>query len=94
MQGTLDTYRRRLEDMLAEVMEEHYQNGAGHKATFDIASVYERYADLTTLEQAHRLSAEGAGAELERFACEAYIGDGVKLLAEELTNTQTTLAVS
>jgi hypothetical protein len=93
MHDSVDTYRRRLEDMLAEVMEEHYQNGAGHKATFDIAAVYERYADLTTLEQARALQAEHAGAELERFACEAYIGDGVKLLAEELTNTQTTLVV-
>jgi hypothetical protein len=93
MHDSVDTYRRRLEDMLAEVMEEHYQNGAGHKATFDIAAVYERYADLTTLEQARALAAQHAGPELERFACEAYIGDGVKLLAEELTNTQTTLVV-
>ena len=93
MQNSVDTYRHRLEDMLAEVMEEHYQNGAGHKATFDIAAVYERYADLTTLEQANALAAQHAGPELERFACEAYIGDGVKLLSEELTNTQTTLVV-
>ena len=93
MQHPVDTYRQRLEDMLAEVMEEHYQNGAGHKATFDIAAVYERYADLTTLEQARALAAQGADAELQRFACEAYIGDGVKLLSEELTNTQTALTV-
>jgi hypothetical protein len=94
MHDSVDTYRQRLEDMLAEVMEEHYQNGAGHKATFDIAAVYERYADLTTLEQARALQELGAGPELERFACEAYIGDGVKLLSEELTNTQTALTVA
>jgi hypothetical protein len=79
--------------MLAEVMEEHYLNGAGHKATFDIASVYERYADLTTLDQARALRAQHAGPELERFACEAYVGDGVKFLSEQLTNTQTALTV-
>jgi len=94
MHDSVDTYRQRLEDMLAEVMEEHYQNGAGHKATFDIAAVYERYADLTTLEQARGLQELQAGPELERFACEAYIGDGVKLLSEELTNTQTALTVA
>jgi hypothetical protein len=94
MPAAVDTYRQRVEDMMADVMEEHYRNGAGHKATFDIAAVYERYADMTTLAQARSLAAEGAGAELERFACEAYVGDGVKLLSERLTNTQTRLVVS
>src|ERR1041384_926219 len=73
-------------------MEEHYLHAAGRKATFEIAAVYERHADLTTLEQARAL-ASGAPIELHRFACEAYIGDGTKHLSEEIANAEATLLV-
>jgi hypothetical protein len=88
----VETYRARLEEMTAEAMEEHYLHAAGHKGTFEIAAVYERYADLTTLAQARAL-ASGAPVELYRFACEAYVGDGTKHVREEIANAETTLVV-
>ncbi len=94
MATAVDTYRQRLEEMTAEAMEEHYLHAAGHKATFEIAAVYERYADLTTLAQAQALAAGDAPAELYRFACEAYMGDGVKHLSEEVANTEAALVVT
>jgi hypothetical protein len=92
MPVAVDTYRARLEEMTAEVMEEHYLHASGRKATFEIAAVYERYADLTTLEQARAL-ASGAPVELHRFACEAYLGDGTKHVSEEIANAEATLVV-
>jgi hypothetical protein len=92
MPVAVDTYRARLEEMTAEVMEEHYLHASGRKTTFEIAAVYERYADLTTLEQA-RAFASGAPVELHRFACEAYLGDGTKHLSEEIANAEATLLV-
>ena len=93
MPTAVDTYRQRLEDMTAEAMEEYYLHAAGRKPTYEIAAVYERYADLTTLDQARALAAGGAPAELHRFACEAYIGDGTKHLSEEIANTEAALVV-
>ena len=93
MPVAVDTYRARLEEMTAEVMEEHYLHAAGRKPTYEIAAVYERYADLTSLEQARAL-ADGAPVELHRFACEAYLGDGTKHLSEEIANAEAALVVS
>jgi hypothetical protein len=90
----VDTYRRRLEDMTAEAMEEYYLHASGRKATYEIAAVYERYADMTTLAQARALAGGGAPGELRRFACEAYMGDGVKHLSEEVANTEAALVVA
>ena len=50
------TYRDRLEEMTAEAMEEYYLHAPATSATYEIAAVYERYADLTTLEQAQALA--------------------------------------
>ena len=94
MATAVDTYRQRLEDMTAEAMEEYYLHASGHKATYEIAAVYERYADLVTLAQARALAADGAPTELHRFACEAYMGDGVKHLSEEVANTEAALVVA
>jgi hypothetical protein len=93
MPTAVDTYRRRLEDMTAEAMDEYYLHAAGRKPTYEIAAVYERYADLTTLEQARALHAEGAPTELYRFACETYIGNGLRHLSEEIANAETSLVV-
>ena len=85
---------RRLEDMTAEALEEYYAHSAGHKPTYEIARVYERYADLTTLEQARALAARARPTELHRFAAEAYVGDGIKHLSEDSANTEATLTVA
>src|SRR2546421_11705631 len=89
----LDTYRRRLEDMTAEALEEDYRHSAGHKPTYEIAAVYERYADLSTLEQARALRNHGTPRELYRFACEAFVGDGLKHLSEQVANAETSVVV-
>jgi hypothetical protein len=93
MPTAVDSYRARLEDMTAEAMEEYYLHAAGLKATYEIAAVYERYADLTTLAQARALAAGDAPRELHRFACEAYIEDGIKHLIEEVANAEASLVV-
>jgi hypothetical protein len=87
-------YRERLEEMTAEALEEYYAHSAGHKRTLEIAAVYERHADLSTLDQARALADEGAPAELRRFAAEAYIGNGVKHLSEDIANTEVDLTVA
>jgi hypothetical protein len=87
-------YRERLEEMTAEALEEYYAHSAGHKRTYEIAAIYERHADLSTLDQARALAEAGAPAELRRFAAEAYVGNGVKHLSEDIANTEAELTVA
>jgi hypothetical protein len=87
----VSSYRQRLEDMTAEALEEYYRHSAGLKPTLEIAAIYDRYADLSTLEQVHALSATGAHRELRRFASEAFVGNGVKQLSEQAANTESEL---
>ena len=44
----LDAFRERAERFLAERDEEEYRHFAGHKPDYDLAPIYERYADLTS----------------------------------------------
>ncbi|MDX6522606.1 MAG: hypothetical protein QOI17_119, partial [Gaiellales bacterium] len=76
----LETYRDELEEMTAEALTEYYNHSAGLKPTMEMARVYDRYADLTTLDAARELAEMGAPSELQRFAAEAYVGDGTKQL--------------
>jgi hypothetical protein len=87
-------YRERLEQMTAEAIEEYYAHSAGHKRTYEIAAIYERHADLSTLDQARTLAEAGAPAELRRFAAEAYVGNGIKHLSEAIANTEAELTVA
>jgi len=64
----LPTYRDRLEQMTAEALEEYYNHSAGLKPTMEMARIYERYADMTTLAAAQELNEMDAPAELRRFA--------------------------
>jgi hypothetical protein len=86
-------YRQQLEDMTSEALEEYYRHSAGLKPTLEIAAVYDRYPELSTLEQAHALERDGAHGELRRFACEAFIGNGVKHLTEQAANTEAELTI-
>jgi hypothetical protein len=89
---SLETYRERLEDMSAEVLDEHYRHYAGLKDTLELAPIYERYADLGTLEQAQALAEDGP-RELYRFACETFIGNGLASLQEGAANAEAALTV-
>ena len=93
MPASLDSYRERLEQMSAEALEEHYLHYSGRKATLELGPIYARYADLGTLEQAAAL-AEDAPRELYRFACETYVGNGLRRLQEDLANGEAALSVT
>ena len=73
----LDAYRERADHFIAEEMEEYYLHFAGLKDDFDLESIYERYADLTDVEQAKRIGAAVDGSprvrELWKFSCEGFL---------------------
>jgi hypothetical protein len=79
--------------MTAEALEEEYLHGSGRKATMELSRVYERHADLTTLDTALELAEMGAPTELQRFAAEAYIGNGLKELTDRKANLEASLTV-
>jgi len=80
----LDRFREEAERFLAEREEEEYRHYAGHKPELELEAIYERHADLTSIETATRIGeAEGLRGseprsrrvrELWRFACEGYLG--------------------
>ena len=73
----LDRIREQAEQFLAERDEEEYLHFAGHKPDYDLEAIYERHADLTSLETALRVGEavdETRNRELWRFACEGYLG--------------------
>jgi hypothetical protein len=89
----LETYRDELEEMMAATVAEYYEHNSGRKATMETARIYERYAHLTTREAAVELAEAGAPAELQRFAAEAFIGDGTSQLSDDLLNREASLTV-
>jgi hypothetical protein len=89
----LVSYRDDLEDMTAEALTEYYNHSAGLKPTMEMTRVYDHYAHLTSLESALELAAMGAPTELQRFAAEAYVGDGTKQLTDRAANLEASLTV-
>jgi len=75
----LDDYREQADRFIAAIDEEYYLHYAGHKPSLDLAPTYERFAELTSLEQANRVGAAVDGnrriRELWRFACQGYLGN-------------------
>jgi oligoendopeptidase F len=75
----LDAYRDRVDRFIAELDEEYYLHYAGHKDTLDLEPLYERYPDLSTLEQAQALGEAANGdagvSELWRFASENFLAE-------------------
>lgn len=80
---------------IAELDEEAYLHYAGLKETYDLAPIYERYAELTKLETALALGASLDGGrrtrELWRFSCEGYLGSIVREEAERVAELEATL---
>jgi oligoendopeptidase F len=64
---------------IAELDEEYYLHYAGHKDTLDLEPLYERYPDLSSLEQAQALGQAANGdrgvSELWRFASENFLAE-------------------
>jgi hypothetical protein len=96
--AALDAYREEADRFIAALDEEYYLHFAGLKDEFALTPIYERYADLATLDACRRLG-EGAelggrGAlELWRFACEGYMGNLSRAEAEEIARLEAALTV-
>jgi oligoendopeptidase F len=81
---------------MAALDAEFYRHYAGLKDDFELEPIYERYADLMTLEACDRLrSAAELGSrgerELWRFACEGYIGNLTRPEAETVARLEASL---
>jgi hypothetical protein len=85
----LDLFREQADRFIAEYDEEQYLHLSGQKESFDVESIYERYAELSRLETARRL--EAAPTELWRFACESYLGNLTRSHEERLANVEAEL---
>jgi hypothetical protein len=85
----LDAFRDEADRFIAELDEEYYLHGAGHKETLDLEPIYERHEELTRLDTAQRL--EGAPTELWRFACEGFLGALTREHAEKLAQVESAL---
>jgi len=87
--SSLDAYRDEADRFIAALDEEYYLHYAGLKESFELEPIYERFADLTTLEAAGELAEHAAGGgagevELWHFACEGYLGNLTRAEAEEI----------
>jgi len=91
----LDALRADADRFIAELDEESYLHFAGHKDTYDLVPIYERHAELTTLDTALRIGASVNGGrntrELWRFACEGYLGNFVREEAERIAELEASL---
>lgn len=79
-------------------MEEYYLHFAGLKDRLDLGPVYERHADLVSLDACRWLGREADGAapgsasaELWRFACEGYLGAIAREEEERIAELETTM---
>jgi hypothetical protein len=74
----LDRIRAQADRFIAELDEEYYRHYAGLKREFELAPIYERYAELSELETARAVGGAVDGdrrvRELWRFTCEGYLG--------------------
>jgi len=87
-QRALENYRDRADRFLAELEEAEYLHFAGIKPELGLEAIYERFSDLTSLEQARAIGAGAASdshlIELWRFACEGYLGALTRAASERL----------
>ena len=91
----LDRFRDRADRFIAELDEEFYLHYAGLKEKLELAPIYERYSELTRLEQAQGLGRTADGdrgiRELWRFAAEGYLSELTREQAEKAAELEATL---
>ena len=91
----LDRFRDRADRFIAELDEEFYLHYAGLKEKLELAPIYERYSELTQLEQAQALGQTANGdrgiRELWRFAAEGYLGELTREQAEKAAELEASL---
>ena len=94
----LDDYRDQADRFIAAIDEEYYLHYAGHKPSLDLAPIYERFAELTSLEQANRVGTAVDGdrrtRELWRFACQGYLGNLTREHAERTARLEAELTAT
>jgi len=94
----LDVYRERIDRFIADLDQEYYEHFAGLKVDFDLESIYGRYEDITTLEQAQRIGEAVDGGfrstELWRFACEGYLGALTRRYEQDAAVTEAKLTAT
>jgi hypothetical protein len=94
--AALDAYREEADRFIAALDEEYYLHFAGLKESFELTPIYERYADLATLDACRQLgeaaeSGDRGAVELWRFACEGYLGNLTRQEAEEIAGLEASL---
>jgi hypothetical protein len=86
-QRELERVRAQADRFIADLDEEYYLHFAGHKETYELEPIYERYADLTTLATARMVGAaadtDRRVRELWKFTCEGYLGALTREQAEK-----------
>jgi hypothetical protein len=91
----LDAYRNEADRFIAELDEEYYLHFAGLKENLELEPIYERHAELTTLEWAQSLGEATDGdrrvRELWRFACEGHLGNLTSEHSEKIAELETEL---
>jgi hypothetical protein len=93
----LEGYREEADRFLAVLQEEYYLHFAGLKDTLDLEPIYDRYADLTTLDACRALAPSPdvpprrVSSELWRFACEGYLGRLTREQEEQAALLETSL---
>jgi hypothetical protein len=91
----LDAYRDEADRFIAELDEEYYFHFAGLKENLELETIYERHAELTTLDWAQSLGEAVDGdrrvRELWRFACEGHLGNLTSEHSEKVAALETEL---
>jgi hypothetical protein len=94
-QGEIDAISADADRFISELDEESYLHFAGHKETYELASIYERHERLTQLDTALSLGASVDGdrrrRELWKFACSGYLGNFVSEQEERVAELEATL---
>ena len=97
-QGEIDAISADADRFISELDEESYLHFAGHKETYELASIYERHERLTQLDTALSLGASVDGdrrrRELWKFACSGYLGNFVREEAERVAELEATLTAT
>ena len=95
---SLDAYRERADRFIAELEREGFEHFAGLKPELELEAIYERFGDLTSLEQALAIGAQADGGgrlrELWRFACEGYLGALTRSEDEQIARLEAGLEVN
>jgi hypothetical protein len=94
----LEQIRAEADRFIAELDEEYYLHYAGLKESFELEPIFERHAELTSLETARRVG-EGVDGdrrrrELWRFTCEGYLGAITREYEEKEANLEAGLSAT